>query len=80
MLRAVAVWLRADNTKSLLLVGVVWLALTLGFELGIGLLFRSWDDLLSDYDIVHGGLLPFGLVVLALAPWIAAKMRGWRVG
>gem|GEM_PF-5414391 len=41
MLRAVAVWLRADNTTSLLLVGLVWLALTLGFELGIGLLFRS---------------------------------------
>ena len=68
-------WLHADSTKSLLLIGLTWLALTVCFELGVGRLFRSWEDLMSDYDILHGGLLPLGLIVLALSPWISARLR-----
>jgi hypothetical protein len=68
-------WLHADSTKSLLLIGLTWLALTVCFELGVGRLFRSWEDLMSDYDIFHGGLLPLGLIVLALSPWISARLR-----
>lgn len=68
-------WLHADSTKPLLLIGLAWLALTVCFELGAGRLFRSWDDLMSDYDIFHGGLLPLGLIVLALSPWISARLR-----
>jgi len=40
--------------------------------LGIG---RSWQDGMSDFEIWKGGLLPIGLVVLMLAPLIAAKLR-----
>lgn len=32
-------------------------------------------DPLEDYDTVHGGLVPSGLLVLALAPWIAVAAR-----
>jgi hypothetical protein len=71
-------WLRAPDTKSLLLVGVLWLVLTVAFELGFGhfVFGRSWESLGEDYNIPKGGLLPFGLVVLVFSPLIAARMRG----
>ncbi|MSV35818.1 MAG: hypothetical protein EXQ47_09505 [Bryobacterales bacterium] len=43
--------------------------------LWIGALGRSWDQLLADYDLNGGGYLSFGMVLLGLAPWIAAKLR-----
>jgi hypothetical protein len=36
----------------------------------------SWQRLASDYNVLEGGLLPFGMIVLALSPWIAGKVRG----
>jgi hypothetical protein len=73
-------WLRAPDRKALLLVGLLWLVLTLAFELGFGhfVFGRSWGSLGEDYKIPKGGLLPFGLLVLALSPVIAARMRGGR--
>lgn len=70
-------WLRAHTTGSLLLAGLLWLLLTLLFEFGFGhfILKLSWERLASDYDLRHGGLMPLGLVVLLLAPLIAAKLR-----
>jgi hypothetical protein len=55
----------------------VWLGLTLLFEIGLGriVLQYSWARILSDYNIRHGGPLPFGLVVLTCAPPIAARLR-----
>jgi hypothetical protein len=73
-------WIRADTIGALLTVGLVWLALTVAFELSLGRfsLGLSWERMTSDYDVPHGGLLPFGLVVLALSPLIAAKLRGFK--
>jgi hypothetical protein len=73
--RLAARWLRARTGRAQLLVGGVWLALTLFFEVALGLvvLGYSWERVSSDYDIRRGGLLPFGLVVLALAPWLTAR-------
>lgn len=68
-------WIRAGTTRDWISVGVFWLALTLAFEIGIGRLFRSWDDLLLDYRIDQGGLLPFGLLFLAAAPYLASRLR-----
>lgn len=70
-------WLRAETTHAQLLVGGFWLTLTLLFEVGIGHygLGYSWDRLAADYDLARGGLLPFGMVILVLAPWIAAHLR-----
>ena len=50
--------------------------LTLTFELGLGhFVFRpSWQELGVDFDLLHGGLLPFGLVVLTLSPLIATRL------
>ncbi|MBW4601027.1 MAG: hypothetical protein KME29_15880 [Calothrix sp. FI2-JRJ7] len=70
-------WLHAVNISQLLGVGILWLGLTVTFEIVLGrLVFQySWERILSDYDVLHGGLLPIGLLVLVLAPLITAKIR-----
>lgn len=74
--------IRAGTTGRLLAVGLLWLFLTLLFEFGLGLfvLNYSWERVASDYDLSRGGLMPFGLALLALAPLIAARLRGLETG
>ena len=71
-------WIGASRTTGLLGVGVLWLVLTLAFEVSFGRLVvgASWERLAADYNVLEGGLLPFGMVVLLLAPRIAGKLRG----
>ena len=71
-------WIGATGTKALLRVGFLWLVLFTCFELGFGhyVFGLSWEYLSSDYNVLHGGLLPFGFVVLLLSPLIAARVRG----
>jgi hypothetical protein len=73
-------WIRAGTTISLLLVGFVWLAFTVAFELVLGryVLGLSWERLASDYRIERGGLMPFGLIALTLSPLIADRLRGLK--
>lgn len=70
-------WLRAETTRALLLVGLLWVVLTLAFEfsLGWGVLGYSWSRMMEDYDLTRGGFLAFGMIVLWLSPFIAAKLR-----
>jgi hypothetical protein len=71
-------WIRAKNIQSLIVVGLIWLILTLMYEISLGrfVFGFSWKKILSDYDISKGGLLPFGLIILTLSPLIAYKLRG----
>ena len=75
-------WIRAGTTARLLTVGLLWLSLTLLFEFGLGLfvLGYSWERVASDYDLSRGGLMPFGLLLLTLAPLVAARQRGLKSG
>jgi hypothetical protein len=68
-------WLRAPTPRSQALVGGLWLGLTLAFEVGFGrfVLRASWGRIAADYDPRRGGLLPVGLLVLALAPWLSSR-------
>ena len=70
-------WIPSRNTRTLLLVGVTWVFLTIGFEVVLGRLAfgRSWSDVASDFDLFHGRLLPLGLLFLLFAPLIAARWR-----
>ena len=69
-------WIHPTSELSLLTIGAMWLALTLAFEIGLGrALGRPWESMLADYDLSRGGLLSIGMVVLALSPWIAARIR-----
>lgn len=70
-------WIRADTPRSRWLVGLLWVALTLSFELSLGrlVLGYSWSRVLEDYDVTRGGFLSLGMLVLLLSPHIASKAR-----
>ena len=70
-------WVGARTVSQLLRIGCLWVVLTLAFEIGLGRLVMgySWERIISDYNIVQGGLLSIGMVVLLFAPVVSAKMR-----
>ena len=69
-------WIRPSSVRELLVIGAMWLVLTLAFEFGLGhALGRPWSALVADFDLTGGGLLSIGMVVLARSPWIAARIR-----
>jgi hypothetical protein len=70
-------WIGVHSRQGLMRVGVAWLALTVVFELCVGhyVFDRSWGSLGEDYDLSRGGLMSLGLVVMTLAPLLAARMR-----
>ena len=70
-------WLRVRTLRALMSIGVLWVVLTLAFEIGLGrlVLGYSWDRLASDYNVLEGGLLPIGLTVMAMSPWLATRIR-----
>ncbi|MGL4881608.1 MAG: hypothetical protein ACRC8K_11140, partial [Waterburya sp.] len=57
---------------------LLWLGLTVGFEIMLGrfVMGLSWERIASDYNLLQGGLMPLGLLVLTLSPLIATKVRG----
>ena len=71
-------WLAPRDGRACAVVGLGWLALTVGFEFGFGRLVahRTWDELLRPYRFAGGDLWPVVLVVVTLAPWLAARARG----
>lgn len=70
-------WIGATTKRQLLEVGGLWLLLTIAFEIGLGrfVMHLSWERIASDYNLLGGGLMPLGLMVLALAPLLATLLR-----
>jgi hypothetical protein len=70
-------WIGLRNRKSQTSVGLIWLVLTLLFEIGFGrfVIGASWERIGADFNILRGGLLPIGLTILFLSPYIAARIR-----
>ncbi|CAN5529788.1 hypothetical protein BH10ACI2_BH10ACI2_07240 [soil metagenome] len=68
-------WIGETKRKHLLLVGLLWVSLTFGFEVFVGrmLLGISWEIILSDYNIFNGGLMTFGLIILAVTPILVSE-------
>lgn len=70
-------WIAARGTLTLLLIGAVWVVLTIAFEVILGRLVigATWQKILADYNVAQGGLMAFGLVLMFLSPFIASKFR-----
>jgi hypothetical protein len=70
-------WIAARTTLQLLMVGTIWVLLTILFEITLGrlVLDLSWDRITEDYDITSGGFLGFGLLFMAVSPLLAATFR-----
>ena len=72
-------WLRLRTAGEALGVGGLWVALTLLFEMGVGrLMGLGWDRILADYDLLHGGLMPLGLLAMAVTPWTVRWLQSRR--
>lgn len=70
-------WIAAKTTLQLLIVGLLWVALTVLFEITLGrlVLDLSWDRITEDYNITRGGLLGVGLLFMAVSPLLAKRLR-----
>jgi hypothetical protein len=71
-------WIAARTKLRLLGVGLLWVVLTVLFEIGLGRLALglSWDRIIEDYDVTRGGFLAFGLLFMLVSPLVAARVRG----
>lgn len=71
-------WLTISNFLQAISIGVLWMLLTVVFEVGLGRFAfgYSWSQIATDYDLSQGRLMSIGLALLVLAPLIAAKIRG----
>lgn len=70
-------WLGTLNSFEYLFVGMLWLALTLGFEFSFGLLVRgeSLSSLFEAYRFKDGNIWPLVLVAVVMAPLVGAIAR-----
>jgi len=70
-------WIGAKRTRDLLLVGVLWAALTMTFEIALGrlVLGYEWERVTSDYDLSKGGFMALGLLCMIFVPLAAAAVR-----
>ena len=60
------------------LVGGMWLCITVLFEFIFGryAMGQSWEKLLDAYNVLEGNLWVLVLLITALSPYLAAKLRG----
>lgn len=73
-------WLGTRNVATLWGIGFGWLALTFIFEVSMALWQgMSWLAMLEAYTFSNGNIWPLVLIVVALAPVTAAKIRGWTL-
>ena len=71
-------WIAARTTLQLLGVGLLWVVLTVLFEIGMGRLVLGlpWERITEDYDVTRGGFLGVGLLFMAAAPRLSAAASG----
>ena len=71
-------WIGPSNIGECTMVGALWLALMLSFDVAFGrFVFRfSWERIASDFDVTKGNLLALGMAVLFFTPLVVAKIHG----
>jgi len=82
MLFGLYVWLltgvcRIQSSRQALLIGGLWLMMTILFEFGFGhfLLGHPWGKLFHDYNLLKGRLWSLVLLWTALAPYLFYRVR-----
>ena len=70
--------LRLVKVSQYLLLGVLWVGLTLVFEFTFGryVADKSWQELWQVFNVTQGDLFALVLIFTALAPLLAARLRG----
>jgi hypothetical protein len=71
-------WFGTRHVPHLWGIGFGWLVLTLVFEFSFGLWqSKSWPTLFEAYTFKDGNIWPLVLIVVTVAPNVAARVRGW---
>jgi hypothetical protein len=70
-------WIRPATAGHSLFIGAFWVILTVCFEVGLGLLVFNLTParITEDYNLLRGGLMPIGLLLMYFTPLLAAKWR-----
>lgn len=70
-------WMKLRSAADCLRVGALWLGMTLAFEWSFGhyAMGRPWESIAAEYNLLQGGLMPIGLAIFAMSPWIAWRLR-----
>ena len=68
-----------QSDRTLLKVGLAWLAGTIAFEFGFGHFLdgKSWSVLFHDYNLLQGRVWTLVLVVILLAPLAIKHLAIW---
>jgi hypothetical protein len=70
-------WLGPQPGRRWWELGLLWLMLTLAFEIALGRSAgMSWDRIASDFDPRRGGFLGLGMMVILVAPRVLAERLG----
>ena len=71
-------WIATRTKRQLLGVGLLWVVLTVMFEIGLGrfVMGLPLERITEDYNPALGGFLGFGLLFMAVSPLLAARLRG----
>jgi hypothetical protein len=66
-----------SSSKQALLIGLVWVLLTIAFEsfMGLALQHRSLPQVLHEYNLLEGRVWALFLIWLASAPWVFFRLR-----
>jgi len=67
---------KIKSTKQALLIGIIWLGLTILFEFGFGhyIMRNSWAKLLQDYNLAKGRVWSLFLLWITIAPFVFYKI------
>jgi hypothetical protein len=69
-------WTGIRSLSGLFILGAIWAALTLVFEIGIGLLRGyDWTRIWAEIDPHLGGTMSASLTIMLFAPMLAARLR-----
>jgi hypothetical protein len=69
-------WIRIRSTRAALAIGVLWVLLTLVFEIALGRLTGlGWTRILADYDLPQGRMMPLGLLAMGVTPWAVLHLQ-----
>jgi len=72
----------AIEARTYVLVGFWWVVLTLAFEFLFGhfVMGKSWQEIVQVFNIKKGDVFIVVLIVTAVSPWLAARIRGLGLG
>ena len=71
-------WIGPRTVQEAWTIGIIWVALTLGFEFLAGhfIFGKPWQELLADYNLLAGRIWIMVLIVTLMTPIVAFTKRG----